>query len=74
MILLAHSLNIQPLKNPKSNPVLLSANGLTCIREDRILFEALSFSVCSGDVIQVEGPNGSGKTSLLRILAGLSLF
>jgi heme exporter protein A len=72
VILLANSLHIKPLNNPTNNQVLLSANGLTCIREDRILFEALNFSVCSGDVIQVEGPNGSGKTSLLRILAGLS--
>ena len=72
MILLANSLNTQPPKTTATNEVLLSANGLTCIREDRILFEALNFSVCRGDVIQVEGPNGSGKTSLLRILAGLS--
>jgi heme exporter protein A len=72
VILLANSLNIEPLNNPTQNQVLLSANGLTCIREDRILFEALNFSVFSGNIIQVEGPNGSGKTSLLRILAGLS--
>jgi heme exporter protein A len=72
VILLANSLNTQPPKTTATNEVLLSANGLTCIREDRILFEALNFSVCRGDVIQVEGPNGSGKTSLLRILAGLS--
>jgi heme exporter protein A len=51
---------------------LLTANQLTCIREDRILFENLSIEVNSGDIIQVEGPNGAGKTSLLRILAGLS--
>jgi heme exporter protein A len=66
--ILANSLNIQS----SNNQVLLSANGLTCIREDRVLFEALNFSVFSGNIIQVEGPNGSGKTSLLRILAGLS--
>ncbi|NQZ86515.1 MAG: cytochrome c biogenesis heme-transporting ATPase CcmA [Colwellia sp.] len=71
-MLLANSLTTQPSKDLANNQVLLSANGLTCIREDRILFEALNFSVCSGDVIQVEGPNGAGKTSLLRILAGLS--
>ncbi|WP_220460118.1 MULTISPECIES: cytochrome c biogenesis heme-transporting ATPase CcmA [unclassified Colwellia] len=65
---MANSLNIQS----SNNQVLLSANGLTCIREDRVLFEALNFSVFSGNIIQVEGPNGSGKTSLLRILAGLS--
>jgi len=51
---------------------LLTASQLTCIREDRILFEDLSISINPGDIIQVEGPNGAGKTSLLRILAGLS--
>ncbi|XPF93809.1 cytochrome c biogenesis heme-transporting ATPase CcmA [Colwellia sp. RE-S-Sl-9] len=52
---------------------LLSAKMLTCIREDRILFEALNINAYSGDIIQVEGPNGAGKTSLLRILSGLSV-
>lgn len=52
---------------------LLCANKLTCIRENRILFDELSFNVNAGDLIQIEGANGSGKTSLLRILAGLSL-
>jgi heme exporter protein A len=56
----------------KNSPLLLSANQLTCIREERILFEKLNFSINCGDIIQVEGPNGAGKTSLLRILAGLS--
>ena len=51
---------------------LLSAQKLTCIRQDRILFEHLDLDVFAGDIIQVEGPNGAGKSSLLRILAGLS--
>jgi heme exporter protein A len=51
---------------------LISAEKLTCIREDRILFEQLSLQVNAGDIVQIEGPNGAGKTSLLRILAGLS--
>jgi len=50
----------------------LVAEKLTCIREDRLLFDELSFSLSAGDIVQVEGANGSGKTSLLRILAGLS--
>ncbi len=51
---------------------LLNAEQISCIREDRILFEHLNFSINSGDIVQVAGPNGAGKTSLLRILAGLS--
>jgi len=55
-----------------NRPLLLEAKDLTCIREDRILFESLNLQAFSGDIIQIEGPNGAGKTSLLRLLAGLS--
>ncbi len=51
---------------------LLCAKNLTCIREDRILFEQLNLQINAGDIVQIEGPNGAGKTSLLRILTGLS--
>lgn len=54
------------------NQSLLEAKSITCIREDRILFDSLNVQAFSGDIIQIEGPNGAGKTSLLRILAGLS--
>ncbi len=56
----------------QSLPPLISANNLTCIREERLLFDELSIEIHAGDIVQVEGPNGSGKTSLLRILSGLS--
>jgi heme exporter protein A len=51
---------------------LISASNLTCIREERLLFETLSVEIFAGDIVQIEGANGSGKTSLLRILSGLS--
>ncbi|WP_286233718.1 cytochrome c biogenesis heme-transporting ATPase CcmA [Thalassotalea sediminis] len=55
-----------------SDVPLIETRNLTCIREDRVLFESLDFAVNRGDIVQVEGPNGAGKTSLLRIIAGLS--
>ena len=51
----------------------LEAAGLTCIRDDRTLFSQLSFDLSSGQLLLVEGDNGSGKTSLLRILCGIRL-
>ena len=50
---------------------LLATDKLDCTRDDRLLFNGLSFSLNAGEVLQIEGPNGSGKTSLLRILSGL---
>jgi len=55
-----------------SIPPLISATNLTCIREERLLFDQLNIAIYAGDIVQVEGSNGSGKTSLLRILSGLS--
>lgn len=49
------------------------AKGLECIRDDRVLFENLSFKVNPGEALVLEGHNGSGKTSLLRILCGIRL-
>lgn len=51
---------------------MLEVINLSCVRDERTLFSALSFGVAAGDIVQIEGPNGAGKTSLLRLLAGLS--
>lgn len=45
---------------------------LACVRGDRELFRGVNFSLEEGGLMQVRGPNGSGKTSLLRMLCGLS--
>ena len=50
----------------------LSAHGLACERDERILFSGLEFTLARGELLQVEGENGAGKTSLLRLLCGLA--
>ncbi|MEP5937168.1 MAG: heme ABC exporter ATP-binding protein CcmA [Erythrobacter sp.] len=49
----------------------LSATDIACRRGDRLLLRGLSLDLKPGDVLQVSGANGMGKSSLLRILAGL---
>jgi heme exporter protein A len=61
------------LQNFSDKTNTLTAENLQCIRDDRILFEGLNFTLRTGEVLQIEGRNGSGKTSLLRILCGLTL-
>lgn len=51
---------------------MLQGISLACVRGDRELFKDISFSLEAGGLLQVRGPNGSGKTSLLRMLCGLS--
>lgn len=51
---------------------MLSAHGLTCVRGERRLFAHLDLAVNAGQWLHVRGENGAGKTSLLRLLAGLA--
>lgn len=50
--------------------VALHAQKLSCRRGERLVFDGLDFSLAAGGVLFVRGANGSGKTSLLRVLAG----
>ena len=50
---------------------LLSINGMTKVHTDRALFERADFSLDDGDKVGIVGINGTGKSTLLRILAGL---
>lgn len=49
----------------------LSASGLTCLRGGREVFANLEFEVSSGEALTLTGRNGAGKSSLLRMIAGL---
>jgi heme exporter protein A len=51
---------------------LLETKALSCERDDRLLVDGLNLCVSEGEIYQIEGSNGSGKTSLLRVLCGLS--
>ena len=49
----------------------LMASGLACVRSGREVFSAVDFSLAAGEALLVLGRNGAGKSSLLRIIAGL---
>lgn len=49
----------------------LTATDIACRRGDRVLFSGLSIALRPGDILHITGSNGIGKSSLMRILAGL---
>lgn len=51
---------------------MLEIENLSCVRGDRPLFSDLSFTLRAGDLLHVVGPNGRGKTTLLRTVCGLT--
>jgi heme exporter protein A len=53
-------------------PKVLTVKSLACERGERLLFKNLNFTVQAGKILQLTGINGAGKSSLLRMLAGLS--
>ena len=50
----------------------LALKNLACVRGDKLLFEGFSLEAASGEIFEIKGPNGVGKSSLLRIIAGLA--
>ena len=51
---------------------MLSVSDLSCVRGEKTLFSGVSFDLAAGQWLQLEGANGSGKTSLLRIVSGFT--
>jgi len=58
---------------PFAPPALLELRELSCVRGERRLFAGINASIPTGHLLRVQGANGVGKTSLLRMICGLAL-
>lgn len=61
-----------PAARKQGMAAMFEATGLECVKGYDSLFHDVGFRLAAGEILQIEGTNGSGKTSLLRILTGLS--
>lgn len=63
----------RPAAGQQTGEAVLRARGLTCIKGERLLFSDVDVDLREGEALQIHGSNGSGKTTMLRILCGLTL-
>lgn len=63
---------LPPLVAGRFAPARFAARDMACWRGDRLVFDGLDFSVEGGETLLLLGRNGAGKSSLLRIMAGLT--
>ncbi len=59
------------MTDPRENPAPFAGRDLACRRGERMVFARLNFSLAPGGLLVLRGANGSGKSSLLRLMAGL---
>lgn len=65
-------MTLDAYSSSKKSHLMLEARALSCVRGERLLFQNLNLAVATGECLHIRGENGVGKTSLLRLLTGLS--